>query len=150
MSRLMLVCSLTAAGALAWWVAAPSAFPMPSALGVSPPPKAGDPDLLKISTARWRGPGRKPLFEPVAAAPAVDSAALRLIGAASMPGRRAALISVNGAKPTWLEVGEAQGGLTLIDVGPGRAVVRAGGGETTLTVFAPPPKPPTDKDQHAG
>ena len=147
MSRTLILVALSTAAALGWWALAPARFAPPSIAGFSAPPKsAAAPDPIKIAVTRWRSPGRKSLFEApvVGAAAPIQAAQVRLVGASAMPGRHAALISVNGAAPFWLEAGQSQDGMSLIEVRPGRAVVRTpDGGEVSLSVFAAP-KPKAD------
>jgi hypothetical protein len=67
---------------------------------------------------------------------AAGGVSMRLFGTSISPGRQAALISAGGARPVWLVMGEPQTGVELVDLAPGRAVIRTSTGDTiTLALF---------------
>jgi len=68
---------------------------------------------------------------------------LRLDGVALSPGRKAALISINGAPSDWIEVGDAEGGVTLVEVTSDEAVVDSVAGTKTLQLGEGPAAPAT-------
>lgn len=109
------------------------------------PPGAERADVAQTLQARWASAERFGLFPAAGAAQAApNSGSLRLQGTAFGPGRRAALISVGGAKAMWLAPGEPAQGLELVELSAGRAVVKTSSGEeVTLFVFDPahPPAP---------
>jgi hypothetical protein len=135
----LLAGSLALASAL-WWAFAPvelngpgvDAFAKPQARRVA----LQDPRLI-----RARAMGTLGLFPSTMAAPGSAGAAasadqIVLKGSSISPGRKAALISVGGAKPQWLAADEPSQGLELVDVTPGGAVVRTTSGEElTLDLF---------------
>lgn len=141
MSALRAISIGVAAGALAWWAAAPRALPADAARLAKAPlndVRSVDPAVLLASQVSGRGGFQ--VFPPPTGAPMAEASALRLIGTAVSPARRAALVSVGGATPQWLAVGAPAQGLELVEVASARAVIRTASGDTvTLDLF--PHKP---------
>jgi len=70
------------------------------------------------------------------AGPAPNAAELRLQGTIMTPRRNAALISVAGAKPQWIALGEPVAGLEVVELHSASAIVRTASGDTvTLEMF---------------
>ena len=146
---------LTAAGVLAaclaWWTLAPKAVdPAPLRALVRRPDTGAKLDPLALMIARFEStPGLFPAPPSGAEgeSPPAGAGALKLEGTASTRYRQAALISVGGATPQWLALGQPTQGLELVELGPGRAVVRTSAGDTvTLDLFPGGPSkgaPPT-------
>lgn len=63
------------------------------------------------------GLAAKPIFVMTTGPGAYKDKALQLFGVAISPGRKAALVSVDGAAPVWMAVGEQAGDIRLADVG---------------------------------
>jgi len=59
----------------------------------------------------------KPIFVMTTGRGAYKEKTLQLFGLAISPGRKAALVSVDGAMPAWMAVGETAGDIRLTDVG---------------------------------
>lgn len=119
-----------------------------SALTLGAPGSALDRlDALQKQLMAIRGPGTaaqgpdthtgqvgKPLFgQPV-------DVSLRLDGVSILPGRKAALLSINGQPADWIELGDSRQGVTLVDVRGARATVDTDGGskEVSLGEGGPP------------
>ena len=58
----------------------------------------------------------RPLFALTTGKNAVPEVMLRLDGVAIEPGRTAALVSINGGEPVWLDQGKSSQGVTLVAV----------------------------------
>ena len=56
------------------------------------------------------------------------SIAVALQGISISPIRRAALVSIGGAEPDWLDLGQTRDGVTLVDVQPSKITVDTDGG----------------------
>lgn len=63
------------------------------------------------------GLAAKPIFIMTTGPGAYKDKNLQLFGLAISPGRKAALVSVDGAAPVWMAVGDAAGDIRLSDVG---------------------------------
>jgi hypothetical protein len=124
-------------GALAWWGLGPKPVEASYLAPRVVPLAATGVDPAATLAMRLSARGAFGIFPQNAAPGAVaSSASLRLVGTAISPGRRAALVAVGGAKPQWLAIGEPQGGLELVELATGRAVVRTSSGDTvTLELF---------------
>lgn len=136
-----------ALAAWAWWATPTPSIDGPQLLRRAAPAPV---DAVKLRLARWDR-GRLDIFpkDDGGAPPAAGQ--LRLEGTAISPVRKAALISVGGAKPQWLAMGSPIAGLELVELTTGRAVVRTTSGDTvTLTVFeAAKPAMPMEGDAGA-
>jgi hypothetical protein len=73
-----------------------------------------------------------PLFPVLSGPHAAPEVSLRLDGVARTPGRAAALLSINGASATWLQLGEDQEGVTLLAVGGASATVDTARGQKLI------------------
>ena len=140
------------AACLAWWTLAPKVVePAPLQMLARRPGIGVKLDPLTLMLARFEAtpPGVFPAPPSGARgeSPLAGAGALKLEGTASTPNRQAALISVGGAAPQWLAFGQPTQGLELVQLGPGRAVVRTSAGDTvTLDLFPGGPSkgaPPT-------
>ncbi len=78
-----------------------------------------------------------PLFALTNGPGAVAEPVVRMSGLACWPGRKAALLSVDGAAEQWILVGQAAGQVTLIDVLPTRAVVETPFGRKDVGLSSP-------------
>lgn len=99
-------------------------------------------DPAALVLARLQHLDRLSLFPAVVVpedgAAVLNTANLRLRGTSQSPGRRAALISIDGASAQWIAVGQATAGLDLIELAATRAVIRTSSGEVvTLDLFKP-------------
>jgi hypothetical protein len=117
-------------GAFALWqVSTPAARP-PERLAdqaTANPPAAG---ALAASLARLTAP-QTPPAEPMAAPP--PQRALRLIGVMETDQGRVAVIEADGVT-LFLRPGEAQAGVTLVELDPSLAVIETGEGERRLSL----------------
>lgn len=121
-----------ALAAWAWWFIPAPSVEGPQLLDHAAPAPV---DVVKLHLARWDR-GRLNIFPKDDGDLPAAAGQLRLEGTAMSPVRKAALISVGGAKPQWLAMGSPIAGLELVDLTTGRAVVRTTSGDTvTLTVF---------------
>jgi hypothetical protein len=71
------------------------------------------------------------------ASTAQPTGSVRLLGIAIAPGRRAALVSINGQAPRWAVAGETIDDFEVLAVDARGAKVRVAGGEQRLTLFKP-------------
>jgi len=62
---------------------------------------------------------QQPIFVMSTGANAYKEKVVRLMGTSVSPGRRAALVSIDGQPALWMSVGETQDELVLIEVGSG-------------------------------
>ena len=83
---------------------------LPQAHGLSLP-VAKKPELDIAALAE------KPIFVMTTGPAAYKDKTLQLFGVAISPGRKAALVSVDGAPPGWMAVGDMAGDIRLADVG---------------------------------
>jgi hypothetical protein len=141
-----------AVAGLAWLSLTPGEPRGPAVEALRRAPAGNKVDAAGLVLAQWRARERFGVFpaaDPTAVAQA-DAGALRLQGTSSSPARKAVLISVGGAKPQWLVMGEPAGGLELMELDIGRAVVRTTSGDTvTLQVFSPARPPGSDTEAGA-
>ena len=63
------------------------------------------------------GLAEKPIFVMTTGPAAYKDKTLQLFGLAISPGRKAVLVSVDGAPPVWMAVGDMAGDIRLADVG---------------------------------
>ncbi len=83
---------------------------LPQAHGLSLPiAKKTDLDIAALA--------EKPIFVMTTGPAAYKDKTLQLFGVAISPGRKAALVSVDGAAPSWMAVGDMAGDIRLADVG---------------------------------
>jgi hypothetical protein len=66
---------------------------------------------------------------------------IRLIGISRSASRVAALVSIDGGAPEWLERGATKSGLTLLDVRSIRIVIDSLTGPREIGLWDKPPKP---------
>lgn len=99
-----------------------------SSTGASPRQLASGPD-----------PVAQAIRTPIFAAANTPEPTIRLIGVSRTPRRVAALVSINGAEPEWLERGATKDGLTLQDVLPSKIVVDSVGGTREIGLWDKPP-----------
>ena len=120
-----------------------------SALVLGAPGSAlGRLDALQTRLVAIRGPGANagaetselianlltpPLFGQVVAI------TLRLDGVSILPGRKAALIAINGQPADWIELGDTRDGVTLVDVQPARVSVDTDAGPQNVNLGEGPP-----------
>lgn len=79
-------------------------------------------------------PSGPPLF-PLSIGPnAVHDPAVTVLGVSRMPGRAAALLTIDGKAPAWLARGQSRDGVVLSDVGSSRATLDLPLGVRTLRV----------------
>ena len=76
----------------------------------------------------------KPLFPPQTGEGAYVEPEVRLDGISISRGRAAALISIAGASPQWVRMGEELNGVTLVRVLNGAVLVDLGSGEKELAL----------------
>jgi len=123
---------------LAWWLLTPGDVEAPELARLQHAPADNRAGPVALLLARWSAAERFGVF-PAAdsgSAPPIGAGALELQGTSSSSVRRAALISIGGAKAQWIAMGEPAAGLELVELGVGRAVVRTTSGDTvTLKVF---------------
>ena len=75
-----------------------------------------------------------PLFALSTGPNAVHDPVVTVLGVSRMPGRAAALLTIDGKAPAWLARGESRDGVVLSDVGSGRAMLDLPLGVRTLRV----------------
>jgi hypothetical protein len=80
-----------------------------------------------------------PLFGPTSGPGAPTEAAVRLDGLAITPGRKAALISINGKPADWLSLGESRDGVTLTQVTATKVTVDTAMGSKDIGLYAAAP-----------
>lgn len=104
-------------GALAWLAAGQqdAQSPLRDRLAALRPARAAD---LGAGAPIPTGP---PLFALSVGPDAVKDPAVLLLGLSRMPGRSAALVSIDGQPAAWLARGESRQGVILREVGAGRA-----------------------------
>jgi hypothetical protein len=83
---------------------------LPEAHGLSLP-------LAKKEQVAIAGLADRPIFVMTTGPGAYKDKSLELFGLAISPGRKAALVSVDGAAAVWMAVGDAAGDIRLADVG---------------------------------
>lgn len=108
-----------ALGALAWLAAGrqDALDPLQEQLAALRPGRGAD---LGASTPSLSGP---PLFALSTGPNAVQDPAVTVLGLSRMPGRSAALVSIDGKPAVWLTRGEARDGVILREVSAGRAML---------------------------
>jgi len=108
-----------ALGALAWLAAGRQDVlaPLQEQLTALRPGRGAE---LGSSAPALTGP---PLFALSAGPNAVKDPAVAVLGLSRMPGRSAALLSIDGQPAAWLARGEARNGVILREVGSGRAML---------------------------
>jgi len=79
----------------------------------------------------------KPLFRVPTATDTSASTTIELQGLARSPDRTAALVSLGGAAPQWITVGQSVGEITLVQVGSDDALFDLPQGLKTVTLGAP-------------
>ncbi len=117
-TKTMLVagCVVAVAGAMAFLVIDPTKGlqsrldDLPQAHGLALP-------VSKKPQLDIAGLVERPIFVMTTGPGAYKDKTLQLFGLAISPGRKAALVSVDGAAATWMAVGDAAGDLRLVDVG---------------------------------
>ena len=88
------------------------------------------------------GLAERPIFVMTTGPGAYKEKALQLFGLAISPGRKAALVSVDGAVPAWMAVGDMAGDIRLADVGTNAARFETPIGPRTIGLNdAAPAKP---------
>jgi len=136
-------------GALVWFAAGPKTLSLDKAARFERPASAAPArDGVDRLTARLEHVEGLQLFPAavVAAsgAPAPVAGNMKLRGTAISPGRRAALISIDGGPARWVAAGEA-GDLELLELSDTRAVLRTSAGQVVaLDLFKPPEGEPTE------
>lgn len=131
-------------GALAWLIAGQggSVDDLQARLtAIRPMGQGGSPTLSGPSS----GP---PLFSLSTGPSLTADPAVTVMGVSRMPGRSAALLSVNGSAPAWLALGERRDGIVLREVGGGRVTLDLPLGLKDLrvgesTAASPTMSPPT-------
>lgn len=108
-----------ALGALAWLAAGRQDVlaPLQEQLTALRPGRGAE---LETSAPSLSGP---PLFALSTGPNAVKDPAVAVLGLSRMPGRSAALLSIDGKPPAWLARGEGRDGVILREVGSGRAML---------------------------
>lgn len=132
------------ATAILWWIAYPAELtPSPFRHLDQPPPQTAS-GVVDDVLAQLSPSARLAIFPASAdGSPAPDASKLRLQGTLLTPARRAALISIGGAKPQWIKVGAPSGGLEVIELHTGSALVRTASGDTiSLEMFTRSPATP--------
>jgi hypothetical protein len=128
-----------ALGATAWRAAGRQDVLTPvqdrlAALGSSHAQRGGDSGAPSLS-----GP---PLFAMSIGPNAVHDPVVAVLGLSRMPGRAAALLTIDGKPPAWLARGESRDGVVLRDVGSGRATLDLPLGVRTLRIGEATPAGP--------
>jgi hypothetical protein len=90
------------------------------------------------STAQARAVAT-PLFGPTSGPGAPTEAVVRLDGLAITPGRKAALISINGKPADWLSLGDSRDGVTLTQVTSTKITVDTSMGSKDVALYAAAP-----------
>lgn len=131
-----------AATALIWWIAYPAELSPTAFQHLAPPPPQPSAGLVEAVSAELPSSASLAIFPASAdASQTPDAAKLRLQGTLLTPGRQAALISVGGAKPQWITVGAPAGGLEVVELHTGTALVRTSSGDTvSLEMFKRSPQ----------
>lgn len=108
-----------ALGALAWLAAGrqDTLAPLQEQLSALRPARGAD---LELGAPALSGP---PLFALSVGPSAVKDPAVAVLGLSRMPGRSAALLSIDGKPAAWLVRGESRDGVILREVGAGRATL---------------------------
>ena len=108
-----------ALGALAWFAAGrqDGLAPLQEQLAALRPARGGE---LGSSTPTLAG---APLFALSTGPNSVKDPAVAVLGLSRMPGRSAALVSIDGRPAAWLARGEGRDGVILREVGSGRAML---------------------------
>jgi hypothetical protein len=130
------------AGAASWWAMGRGPVDVRGLEAFDRPPREAQVGAADAGLERIRSLASLNLFPAVSegagAQGAAASGALKLIGIALTPARRAALVSVGGATPQWIAMGEPAAGLELIELHATRAVIRSASGQTTALDLFPP------------
>ncbi|EGF92859.1 hypothetical protein ABI_12970 [Asticcacaulis biprosthecium C19] len=84
---------------------------------------------------------QRPIFAMTTGNGALAEKTLQLVGIAISPGRKAALVSVDGAAPVWFVAGQPGGDVRLIDVDGRRARLDTPLGERMVGLNDAPPTP---------
>ena len=98
---------------------------------------------LQAQPGGYSSPTSDILAMSIFAAPATDPgeatgtppAQVRLLGLARTPKRKAALVSVNGATPVWVELGRGDRDVQLLDLDHNKARIRTAAGEADVVLF---------------
>ncbi|ADU15342.1 hypothetical protein [Asticcacaulis excentricus] len=80
---------------------------------------------------------QQPIFVMSTGANAYKEKAVKLIGISISPGRRAALVSVDGQPAVWMGIGETQDELVLIEVGSNAVRFDTPVGARTISINEP-------------
>jgi len=86
----------------------------------------------------------KPIFVMTTGPGAYKEKTLQLFGLAISPGRKAVLVSVDGAEPTWMAVGDTVGDIRLANVGTNGASFDTPIGEKMVGLNDPAPAKSTN------
>lgn len=145
-SPLISICSAAGLmlGALAWLIAGQGGGvdDLQSRLtAIAPMGQGGSPRLSG-------GVAGLPLFALSTGANQTADPAVSVMGVSRMPGRSAALLSINGSSPAWLALGERREGVVVREVGGGRVTLDLPLGLKDLrigesTAASPTVSPPT-------
>ena len=68
-----------------------------------------------------------------------QTATVRLDGVSMLPGRKAALVSINGKPADWLALGQTRDGVTLVQVQSGLATIESDAGSKDIRLGDVPP-----------
>jgi len=98
--------------------------------------------MTKASQVDIAGLAAKPIFIMTSGPGAYKDKTLQLFGLAISPGRRAALVSIDGAAPAWMAVGDAAGDIRLTDVGTNGASFETPIGSRTVELTDSAPAKP--------
>jgi hypothetical protein len=107
-------------GATAWLAAGRQDVLAPAQERLADLPSSGFQRGVDGGAPSLSGP---PLFNLSTGPNAVRDPAVGVLGVSRMPGRAAALLTIDGKTPAWLARGESREGVVLRDVGSGRAVL---------------------------
>jgi poly-gamma-glutamate capsule biosynthesis protein CapA/YwtB (metallophosphatase superfamily) len=75
-----------------------------------------------------------PLFASTAAANTAPDVAVRVLGLASTPERKAALLSINNAPAEWVDLGAARAGVTVRELDASKVTLETPGGVRDLAL----------------
>jgi len=138
------ISAAVAATAVIWWIAYPTDLPATIFRHLDQPPPQAAAGLVETLLAQLPSSASFAILPASAdASQAPDAAKLRLQGTLLTPWRQAALISIAGAKPQWITVGAPAGGLEVVELHTGSALVRTASGDTiSLEMFKRSPAMP--------